>query len=221
MSTLSMTRKTAATLATAAAMNINMDELEAQINGNLDADNLADDAVTAAKLNSDVVRSNYGLVQHTDGSLYVDLSDTNPSLELTDGGLRAKVYGMINRTANGLTFGRSGDVILSSCADTPDGWTDVSATYADKFIRISATALSAGGSDTHTHTFTLSAANIPAHTHSVAGVVNESAGSSIGMAWTGTARSITSGSTGSASQATTDSGSTVPAYVTLKMYQKS
>ena len=221
--TLAITRKVAATLATAAAMNTNYDEIEAVINGAIDADNIEDDAVSAAKLNSDVVRANYGLVQHTDGALYVDVSDTNPSLELTDGGLRAKVYGMINRTANGLTFGRSGDVILSSCTDTPDGWTDVSATYADKFIKISATALSTGSasatgtSDSHT----LTIAEIPAHTHNVNGQV--------GSRWGAEHPTIIDGGTQASSSTGGGGGHThgitlttvSPAYVTLKMYQKS
>jgi len=101
--TLSITRKTANTLATASAMNTNYDEIEAVVNGGIDADNIENDGVTAAKLNSDVVRAGYGLIQHTDGTLYVDVSDTTPCLELTDGGLRVKVDGTtITRGASGL-----------------------------------------------------------------------------------------------------------------------
>lgn len=104
MGTLSMTRKTSNTLITASGMNTNMDEIEAELNS-LDTENYAADSVTAAKLNSDVVRSGYGLIQHSDGSLYVDVSDTNPCLEITDGGVRVKVDGTtIERTASGIAL---------------------------------------------------------------------------------------------------------------------
>jgi hypothetical protein len=102
--TLAITRKTANTLITAAGFNTNYDEIEAICNGDIDATNIEDDAITAAKLNSDVVRADYGLKQHTDGTLYVDVSDTTPGLEITDGGLRVKVDGTtVTRGASGLT----------------------------------------------------------------------------------------------------------------------
>lgn len=215
--TLAMTRKTANTLITAAGFNTNMDEIEAVVNA-LTSANYAADSVLAAALGSDVVRSGYGLVQHTDGSLYVDLSDTYPGLELTDGGLRVKAYGIAQRTTNGLDVGRSGDLLLSSAASTPDGWTDVSATYEGKMIRISATALSTGGSDT----VTLSVANLPAHTHTV--TANQTSGAN-GAAtstpyWSkddttdSTTAAATSGSAGSGTAV-----SIVPAYVTTKMFK--
>jgi hypothetical protein len=212
MSTLAITRKTANTLATAAGMNTNYTEIEAVVNA-LTSDNLSADSVTKTQVNSDVVRSGYGLVQHTDGSLYVDVSDTNPSLEISDGGLRAKVYGVINRTSDGLTWGRTGDVILSSSTSTPDGFFDVSATYANKFIRISATALSTGGSDTHTHTTSN-------HTHTGTTAANGSGSNGT----TGGSVSIDSHThtfTTSSGGSETLTGDNVPAYVTLKAYQKS
>lgn len=81
--TLSMTRKVSNTLITAAGFNTNFDEVEAVINA-LEADNLSADSVTAAKLNVDCVRSGFGLSQHTDGSLQVDLA-TSSGLELDSG----------------------------------------------------------------------------------------------------------------------------------------
>jgi hypothetical protein len=213
MATLSITRKTSNALITASGFNTNYDEIEAVVNA-LTAANFAADSVQAVALNSDVVRTDYGLIQHTDGSLYVDLSDTNPSLELTDGGLRAKVVdGILNRNAAGLDFGASGDMILSARTGTPTGWTDVSATYANKMIRISATALSTGGSDT----FTLSTANLPAHSHTVYGYDGSA---SVGTALISTAaagnRSATStGDTGSGTAV-----SNVPCYVTSRLLKK-
>ncbi len=221
---LSMTRKTANTLITAAGMNLNMTEIEAVINA-LTAANLANDSVGMAALASDVIRADYGLIQHTDGSLYVDLSDTTPGLELTDGGLRAKVYGLASRTANGIDIGRSGDLLLSSSGTTPDGWTDVSATYEGKFIKISATALSSGTasatgtSDSHT----LTTAEMPAHTHTISNKMENlnSGGAGPNLANAG-AFSVTTDSTGGGGGHThgITLTSVTPAYVSTKMYQK-
>jgi len=59
---------------------------------------------------------------------------------------------------------RSGDIMLSTNAAAPTGWSDVSVTYENKFIRISSgTPLDAGGSDTDS--ITLTATELPAHTH--------------------------------------------------------
>ena len=225
--TLSMTRKTANTLITAAGFNTNMDEVEAVCNA-LTSANLAAGSVLAAAFGADVVRANYGLIKHTDGSLYVDVSDTNPALELTDGGLRAKVYGLINRTSDGLTWGRTGDVLLSSSATTPDGFTDISATYEGKMIRVSATALAGGGSDTlsgNTGSHTLTTAEMPAHTHGQqtdtllqggSGTVIEQ-GSGSQHSQGGTTQS-TGGDSGHTHTLT--GVSCLNAYITLKMYSK-
>lgn len=114
--TLAMTRKVGGTSATAAAMNTNMTEIEAVINGHIDADNLEDDGVTAAKLNSDVVRADYGLKQHTDGSLMVDPSDTNPCIEQGDGGIRVKVdSSSIERASGGLQV-KAGGITVTMLA---------------------------------------------------------------------------------------------------------
>jgi hypothetical protein len=88
------------TLIVSSQVNQNFTDVAAVVNA-LTADNLADDAVTAVKLNADVVRSGYGLIQHSDGSLYVDVSDTNPCLEIADGGLRLKVDGVTLERASG------------------------------------------------------------------------------------------------------------------------
>jgi hypothetical protein len=221
MTSLSITRKTANTLITAAGFNTNYDEIEAIVNA-LTADNLGTDSVTAVKLNSDVVRTNYGLLQHTDGSLYVD------------------VYGvLVNGGTNGIEWGRAGDMLLSSSTVTPDGFSDVSTTYADKFIRISATALTAAGADTHTHavgsftadshTLTSAESGLPAHTHtgaqqgfqlSAPGGALSGQGAATITTNPNTAADAASGHTHTVS-GTSASGSNVPAFLSLKMYQKS
>ncbi len=55
--TLAITRKTANTLATAAGMNTNYAEIEAIVNGDIDATNIEDGAITAAKLATDAVET--------------------------------------------------------------------------------------------------------------------------------------------------------------------
>jgi hypothetical protein len=103
MSTLALTRVTPGGTASSTTENNNQAALEALLNGGIQADNMEADAVSAAKLNSDVVRADYGLKQHTDGSLQVDPSDTTPCVEVTDGGLRVKVDdSSIERAAGGI-----------------------------------------------------------------------------------------------------------------------
>ncbi len=122
---------------------------------------------------------------------------------------------------------RTGDILLSSNTNTPTGFTDVSATYANKMIRISSTALSTGGSDTlsgTTDSHVLSTSEIPAHTHqTVAG--QNGGGSNFGsQAWTSGVSQYGSdtGSTGGGGghTHTLTAISCVNAYVTLKAYQK-
>lgn len=220
--TLSITRVVTGAIATAASMAARDAEIEAIVNGAIDSDNnIVADGVKKGAINADVVRTNYGLAQHTDGSLYVDVSDTNPSLELTDGGLRAKVYGLINRTSNGLTFGRSGDILLSTISTALNGWTNVSATYSNKFIRINATALSAGGSDSHTHS--AGSFQIAAHSHGgVTGGAEVAASGSNRTFNTATYHHYHNISEQAAATVTGTSASAdnVPAYVTLIMFQK-
>lgn len=55
--TLTITRKTANTLATASGMNTNYSEIEAVVNGDIDATNIEDAAVTAAKLGTAAVET--------------------------------------------------------------------------------------------------------------------------------------------------------------------
>lgn len=78
----------------------------------------------------------------------------------------------------------TGDWIISSVTTARTGWSNVSATYSNRFMRINATPLTTGGADTHTHgagsytvpahdhgattgSYTLTVSDIPAHTHVV------------------------------------------------------
>ena len=115
----------------------------------------------------------------------------------------------------------SGAIFFMISGSCPSGTTDVSATYADKFLRVSATAGTLAGSDTHTHAAGSYAG--PSHTHSVSINTLTSGGSGDPK--------FSGGSTAHAHTATTDaggtgtvtgtsaSGSTLPAYVTAKLCQ--
>jgi len=75
---------------------------------------------------------------------------------------------------------RSGDILLSSNTNTPSGWTDVSTTYGNKFIRISSgTPLDTGGSDSHDHggstgSHQLTESELPKHRHKCGSLKNAS-----------------------------------------------
>lgn len=117
---------------------------------------------------------------------------------------------------------RTGDILLSSNTTTPPSWTDVSATYANKMIRISATALSTGGADTHTHGAGSYAG--PSHTHTfTTGGVSFGGGGSLTAGALDTAHTHSgttdAGGTG-AITGTSAAGDNVPSYVTLKAYSK-
>lgn len=125
---------------------------------------------------------------------------------------------------------RTGDWLLSESLTTPNGFTDVSATYTDKFIRISSsTPTTTGGTNTHDHgaatgNHALTIAEMPAHTHTVPLAGRQDPGSRIseaGKAYVG--RSETSDSTGggSAHSHTIATANNIPAYVQVKVYRKS
>jgi len=126
---------------------------------------------------------------------------------------------------------RSGDILLSSNTNTPSGWTDVSTTYGNKFIRISSgTPLDTGGSDSHDHGgstggHALTVGEIPSHRHG--GVPGDSGNAanpggghvaehppSASCAYTDYAGG------GQAHSHTLASANNIPVYVQLRMYKK-
>jgi hypothetical protein len=137
----------------------------------------------------------------------------------------------------------TGDWVLSTVTTARTGWTNVSATYANKFIRISATPLGTGGADTHSHT--IAANNLPEHTHAAGTLATGSAGAHThGYNWftsgegagpysTGTSTVTVqtssngahthdvSGATGNNTTTATDiTGANVPVYIAVCTFQK-
>ncbi len=114
----------------------------------------------------------------------------------------------------------SGDIMLSTNTSPSSGWTDVSATYNNKFIRISSsTPLATGGSDTHsTPSHVLTIAEMPAHTHSYThAVMSDGNGNDGGVVSLG---SYSTGSTGDGGGHVHASANNIPAYIQLRMFQK-
>jgi hypothetical protein len=117
----------------------------------------------------------------------------------------------------------SGDLLLTTRTGAISGWTDKSTTYADKFIRISATAGSTGGANTHTHAAGSYAG--PSHTHTTTLIKggDEQASAGDASCWLGNKgeheHSISASGTGAVT-GTSASGDNVPAYYTVRCYQK-
>jgi hypothetical protein len=128
---------------------------------------------------------------------------------------------------------RSGDLLLTSNTTVPSGWTDVSSTYDNRFIRISSgTALVTAGSDTHDHA--AGTYSVSSHVHGLSGGGNTGTESGTLTAQIGDGDSTTfpglnhthpmgSGSTQGATAGitgTSATGNNVPAYVQVKVYKR-
>lgn len=111
-----------------------------------------------------------------------------------------------------------GDILLSSGAKTLSGWTEITSTYASKYIRVGATGLATGGNSTHTHTG-------PSHTHSVSGTTAASSDTN-GAGGTGISSNPTShthtysSTTGAEGTGNTGSANNDPLYIDLRLWQK-
>lgn len=126
---------------------------------------------------------------------------------------------------------KSGDWIISTVTTARTGWTNVSATYSNKFMRINATPLTTGGADTHDHgaatgSHTLTSAEMPAHTHPIdeskrGGYIalNEFYTVSIGGGSPTTFNSQSVGGGGGHTHSVA-SADNIPAYVQVVVFQK-
>ncbi len=131
----------------------------------------------------------------------------------------------------------TGDWIVSSVTTAHPGWTNVSATYSNKFMRINATPLTTGGADTHSHgagSYVGPSHNHsgPSHTHSISASENQKeAGGGGGSEYaaashthTGSTGSGGTGNTGSAGNSaitgTSATANNIPAYVQVVIFQK-
>jgi len=118
----------------------------------------------------------------------------------------------------------TGDWIISSVATARTGWTNVSATYSNKFMRINATPLTTGGVDTHTTpSHTLTTTEMPAHTHDVNAYDGGGSGNKVSYVsnannlYVITAAASSTGGGGGHTHAAADN---VPVYVQVCIFQK-
>ncbi|RKZ25660.1 hypothetical protein DRQ26_05570, partial [bacterium] len=113
----------------------------------------------------------------------------------------------------------SGDLLLSTNTSAPSGWTDISSTYDNKFIRISSgTPLDTGGSNSHTHGAGSYAVNIPSF--------NSGTGVGGGGAYTGGATDYgpnhyhTVNPPSTSVTGTSASADNIPAYIQIRIFKK-
>jgi hypothetical protein len=124
---------------------------------------------------------------------------------------------------------KTGDWLTSSVTTARTGWTNVSATYSDKFMRVNATPLTTGGANTVTLTTTELPAHThtgPAHTHTMTGGESGSGDSNAVNAQTDGQDVVTTKTTSSSGTGNTGSAgsgaafSIVPAFVQVVLFQK-
>ena len=138
---------------------------------------------------------------------------TQPELVFTDednDDVQITKAGELNESVHAKT----GDWMLSAIGHQRTGWTEVSASYANKFMRINATPLVTGGADTHSHT--LEIANLAAHTHQLYRG-GYGAGSYVTVGANASAGAMATDPAGSGTAFT---GANVPAYVQVRVFQK-
>lgn len=120
------------------------------------------------------------------------------------------------------SFG-SGDLLFTTNIGAKSGWTDKTATYANRYVRIGATALVTGGIATHTHTG-------PSHNHTVplqnygwayaAGFDGYIGAAQYVTTWSGAGRITTPPTTSNAGTGVTGAADNNPLYVDVRVYQK-
>lgn len=140
--------------------------------------------------------------------------------------LTSKVTGVLP-VANGGTEFDTGDICLSTAAKDETGWTEITSTYSEKYLRVGSTGLATGGASTHTHAAGTFAG--PSHTHTVLKdgyTLNESAADGTIMIThpadsRGMQNDITSESGGTGSvTGTSAAGNNTPLYVDLRLFSK-
>lgn len=125
-----------------------------------------------------------------------------------------------NGKINDTVLAQTGDWMTSSVATARAGWTNVSATYSNKFMRINATPLTTGGADTHTHGAGSYAGPSHSHSHLHTLTLNDGAQGGSGRPDTGTTSTDATASGTGAVTGASASADNIPAYVQVVIFQK-
>ena len=214
----------------------------------------ATESITNTKLHNLVDLGSISALVNADCSASMALADTKLADITTGGKVSGAALILLGNTPSGAgsipskNILLAGDLILSSRTSAPTGWTDVSTTYDNKFMRIGddTPLTTTGGADTdsitltttelpaHTHAAgTYAAANESAHTHAIpygTGADGQSfiaapSASYSGSGGIGTTAGSAHGHTLSGASASSGSGTafsvdTVPAYIQVRMFKK-
>jgi hypothetical protein len=159
---------------------------------NRQIEGIEDDSVTTSKILN-------GTIVNADIASTANISDTKLSqITTTNKVSTTSLTGTIAASnLSGVTL-PSGAVFFMISGSCPNGTTDVTATYSNKFIKVNASQGTSSGtvltgtSDSHT----LSTTEMPAHTHSIPTRSLAGTGSATPASDSGTTSDYTSGSTG-------------------------
>jgi len=189
----------AGTVISPTAVTANEDNLYEALQDGITTDCLANDAVTTAKIATGAVTS----------------------ADILDGTITTTDLAFAINPGNTLPAGAVFFMVTGTC---PSWTTDVSATYANLFVRINSTQGTLEGADTHTHTAGSYVG--PSHTHSVpysgwtgvniSGANGQIVGWTISTLGAFTADNTTGSGGGGAATGTSGSTSNVPSFVSMR-----
>lgn len=194
------------TLIVAAQINQNFTDLVNGVN-NITTDQLASGSVTNDKMANNAI----------DEENIVDGAVSASKIDYKTDGL------IVNDS--GLAWGRAGDMLISANTATPDGFTDVSTTFENRYIKISSleTPLATGGSETHEHTVqghSLTIAEMPQHNHGQTFVSSPKTNGDGSGGPFGSFQTMTNQGSGAAHTHGLTFANNTPLYVAIRMYQK-
>lgn len=170
-------------------------------------------------ISSSQMNSNFGSVETAINSIhsYIGTGVITNAMLAGSIDLTSKVTGTLP-VANGGTEFDTGDICLSTVAKDETGWSEVTGSYANRYLRVGSTGLATGGASTHTHTG-------PSHNHSVSitsGAASATATFQVGATTAAIAHTHSvSGTTGSGGTGNTSSANNNPLYVDLRLFQRS
>ncbi len=115
---------------------------------------------------------------------------------------------------------KTGDLIMSSVTTARTGWTEITSTYADKYIRVGSTGLATGGNTSHDHTVTNHSHGVGSFLITTTVATVAGGGPNYSAFVNGTTTVPVTGTSAAAGAETTSSADNDPAYVDVRLWQK-